>query len=147
MGGTNVDNERPVTSYVYTHLRAVWFMQHDLVAFLLEKGADVNYQIPRKGAKSSALRAAITRGDKAMITFLAQRGVDINAVQIISSSELSFMAGRRYLTGIDKPQHKATRLLIIYSSILAPTLLTFKVVMGLLYRLLSIRATSRLPSS
>ena len=50
--------------------RAVWFMQHDVVAFLLEKGADLNYQSPHGGV-SSALRAAISRGDKAMITFLA----------------------------------------------------------------------------
>ena len=84
--------------------RAVWFMQHELVAFLLEKGADLNYQSPLGGINSSALRAAITRGDKAMITFLSQRGADINAVQLnpysISSWGSSLIAEGGYPTGI-----------------------------------------------
>ena len=79
--------------------RAVWSMQRDVVAFLLEKSADVNYQSPHGGI-SSALRAAIRRGDKAMITFLAQWRVDVNAVQLISSAELSFWPGTVYPTGI-----------------------------------------------
>ena len=80
--------------------RAVWFMQHELVAFLLEKGANVNYQSQDGGAISSTLRAAITRGDKAMITFLSQKGADINAVHLVSYSKLSSLAERGFPTGI-----------------------------------------------
>lgn len=65
----------------------------DLVAFLLDRGADVNYQSGDGGCYSSALRAAILRDDKAMITFLAQRGADINAVQKVSYSDYLFPTG------------------------------------------------------
>ena len=56
----------------------------DLTAYLLDRGADVNYVIyqSRDGKEySSALRAAITEANEAMITLLSQRGADLNAVQ------------------------------------------------------------------
>ena len=52
-----------------------------LAAFLLNRGANVNYQSGDGTAYSSALRAAITADDEAMIILLSQRGADINAIQ------------------------------------------------------------------
>ena len=52
-----------------------------IVAFLLDRGADVNYQSGDGTEYSSALRAAIIKADEAMITLLSQRGADLNAVQ------------------------------------------------------------------
>ena len=69
-------------------IRAVQYGKKDLVVFLLDKGADVNYQT-REGRYPSAIRAAIANGDEAMITLLAQRGANINAIQNV-----------RYPTGI-----------------------------------------------
>ena len=83
-------SSRPLT-------RAVCSGRQDVVAFLLDKGADVNYQNSYRGVCSSALRAAITQRDAAMITFLSQRGANINAVQLVSPSSL-FLRG--YPTGI-----------------------------------------------
>ena len=53
----------------------------DLATLLLDKGADVNYQTGDGKNYSSALRAAITKKDQAMIILLSQRGADLNAVQ------------------------------------------------------------------
>ena len=86
------DEFRPLT-------RAVLFGKQDLVAFLLDKGADVNYQSSLGGIHSSALRAAIDQEDAAMITLLSQRGADINAVQLISESDPNYIY-RVYPTGI-----------------------------------------------
>ena len=83
------DFSRPLT-------RAVSFGKQDIVAFLLDKGADVNYQSSYGGVYSSALRAAITKRNAAMITLLSQRGANINAVQPVSS----WLFSRGYLTGI-----------------------------------------------
>ena len=54
-----------------------------IVAFLLDRGADVNYQSGDGTEYSSALRAAIIKADEAMITLLSQKGADLNAVQSI----------------------------------------------------------------
>ena len=70
----NSHDDRPVTT-------AVRHGNRDLVAFLLDRGADVNYQSGNNNLFSSALRAAIALEDKVMISFLSQRGADINAVQ------------------------------------------------------------------
>ena len=70
--------------------RAVHAGNQDLVAFLLDKGADVNYQEGDGLQYSSALRAAITCNNGAMITFLAQRGADINAVQKVPYRRLGY---------------------------------------------------------
>lgn len=53
----------------------------DFAHLLLDRGADVNYQSGDETANSSPLRAAITNGDEVMISFLYQRGADLNAVQ------------------------------------------------------------------
>lgn len=60
---------------------AVNHRHRDLTEYLLDRGADVNYQSGDGTAYSSALRAAITKADEAMITLLSQRGADLNAVQ------------------------------------------------------------------
>ena len=75
--------------------RAVYHGNADLVAFLLDKGADVNYQSGAGSGSSSALRAAIRRNDEAMIILLSQRGADINAVQ-----RQDFVSRYGYPTGI-----------------------------------------------
>ena len=89
-------------------IRAVAYGKQDLVAFLLDKGADVNYQSSLGGLYSSALRAAITAENAAMITFLSQRGADINAAQSISESGLNYMPWERYPTGIHQASAKSS---------------------------------------
>ena len=91
-------SSRPLT-------RAVCSGRQDVVAFLLDKGADVNYQSSYGGVCSSALRAAITQRDAAMITFLFQRGANINAVQLVSPSSLFL---REYPTGIHQASAKGS---------------------------------------
>ena len=83
-------SSRPLT-------RAVMNGKKDLVALLLDKGADVNYQDGDGLEYSSALRAAITDSNTAMITLLVRRGADINAVQKVSHI---FWRERLYPTGI-----------------------------------------------
>ena len=87
------DSSRPLTI-------AVLSGKQDLVAFFLDKGADVNYQSSIGKNYSSALRTAITKEDAAMITLLSQRGADINAVQPISKFGLNYRNLDRYPTGI-----------------------------------------------
>ena len=87
------DSSRPLT-------RAVLSGKQDLVAFLLDKGADVNYQSSLGGIYSSALRAAITKENAAMITLLSQRGADINAVQPVSELRLNYTYWDKYPMGI-----------------------------------------------
>lgn len=89
-------------------IRAVAYGKQDLVAFLLDKGADVNYQSSLGGMYSSALRAAITAENAAMITFLSQRGADINAAQSISESGLNYMHWERYPTSIHQASAKSS---------------------------------------
>ena len=78
----------------------------DLVTYLLDKGADVNYQSGDGRVTSSALRAAISQYDEAMITFLAQRGADINAVQKFTYQPQGYHS--RYPTGIHQASAEGT---------------------------------------
>ncbi len=68
---------------------AVRHGESDFAAFLLDRGADVNHQSGDGTAYSSALRAAITNDDEAMITLLSQRGADLNAVQRCNENKYS----------------------------------------------------------
>ena len=77
---------------------AVWRQEIDLVAFFLDRGANVNYQSGKGDAWSSALRLAVSRDDEAMITLLSQRGADINAVQKVHHLRSSL--SNRYPTAI-----------------------------------------------
>ena len=73
----------------YLLTMCVRYGKKDLAAFLLDRGADVNYQSGHRELQSSALRASITNYDEAMITFLSQRGADLNAVQECNEYEYS----------------------------------------------------------
>lgn len=74
-------------------IEAVLGEDRDLVAFLLDVGADVNYQRGDGTPRSSALRAAISRGDETMITLLSQRGAEINAVQKVYQLTTGYPTG------------------------------------------------------
>ena len=86
-------SSRPLT-------KAVLSGRQDLVALLLDKGAYVNYQDSHGGIHSSALRAAIAEENAAMITFLSQKGADVNAVQPTSESGIDYRGLGEYPTGI-----------------------------------------------
>ena len=85
------ESSRPLTG-------AVSYDKQGLVAFLLDKGADVNHQDLYGGVLSSALRAAIFRKNAAMIAVLSQRGADINAVHQLRPKR--FLNKGEYPTGI-----------------------------------------------
>ena len=85
------DSSRPLTIAVFSG-------KQDVVAFLLDKGADLNYRSWHGRSNSSALRAAIDNEDAAMITLLSQKGADINDVRQDSHALLVWLWG--YPTGI-----------------------------------------------
>jgi ankyrin repeat protein len=57
---------------------AVDFGHHDLAAWLLQRGADVNAR-SLSGSRHTALHSAAWNGDFAMVTLLATAGADLNA--------------------------------------------------------------------
>lgn len=83
-------------------INAVLNGRKDLISLFLDRGADVNYQTGNGRRDSSALRIAISRHDEAMITFLAQRGADINAVQELfyPSPQSQYLYQYQYPTAI-----------------------------------------------